>query len=119
MKVKVKVPLYFAKLVIHQVGRKGMEKLIAKHELEKYKVGFKTHDAFVFKDSAGRYRMLFKKEYCNARVVAHEGLHVVNFMFTDLRIEYDCQNDEHAAYLLGWVVGQCHKVLKLNAIKDG
>lgn len=94
-----------------------MKKILKENELEDYGIDYKYNDAFVFKGEHS-YHMVFKKEYCNARVVAHEALHIVHKIFEDRYIQIDIDNDEPEAYLLGWVVGQCHKYLKLKKIKD-
>lgn len=117
MKKKLKIPLYFGNLVIHQVSKKRMNKLIKDEDLSKHGISAGTHDAFVFKKRHS-YHMVFKKGYCNARVVAHEALHVVHFIFSDRGIDIDIKNDESECYLLGWIVGKCHKHLKLRKIRD-
>lgn len=44
--------------------------------------------------------------------IAHESLHAVNSVFDELGIAYDLTNDEHAAYLTGFVAKCCWKVLQ-------
>jgi hypothetical protein len=44
-----------------------------------------------------------------ASSIAHEALHVVNFMMKDRDMVPDLNNDEWQCYLLGWVVRQCHR----------
>ena len=50
--------------------------------------------------------------------IAHESLHAVNFIFSDLDIEYSLDNDEHAAYMVGWISRCCWKVLQKEIYKD-
>lgn len=50
----------------------------------------------------------------SASSVAHEALHVVNYMMRDRDMVPDLNNDEWQCYLLGWVVRQCHKYLKVE-----
>jgi len=50
----------------------------------------------------------------SASSVAHEALHVVNYMMRDRDMVPDLNNDEWQCYLLGWVVRQCHKYLKIE-----
>lgn len=50
--------------------------------------------------------------------IAHESLHAVNSVFDELGIEYDLSNDEHAAYMVGWVAKCCWKVLQKEIYKN-
>ena len=50
--------------------------------------------------------------------IAHESLHAINFIFSDLDIEYSLDNDEHAAYMVGWIARCCWKVLQKEIYKD-
>lgn len=49
--------------------------------------------------------------------VAHESLHAVNAIFNELGVEYSLINDEHAAYMVGWVAKCCWKVLQKEIYK--
>lgn len=50
--------------------------------------------------------------------IAHESLHTVNSIFDELNIAYDLVNDEHAAYMVGWVAKCCWKVLQKEIYKN-
>lgn len=50
--------------------------------------------------------------------IAHESLHAVNSIFDELNIAYDLFNDEHAAYMVGWVAKCCWKVLQKEIYKN-
>jgi hypothetical protein len=47
-------------------------------------------------------------------VIAHESLHAVSYIFDFHGIVMDCKNDEPIAYLLEWVVEECHKFIKVK-----
>ena len=51
-------------------------------------------------------------------VIAHESLHAVSAIFNELGIRYECVNDEHAAYMVGWVASCCWKVIQKEVYKD-
>lgn len=51
------------------------------------------------------------------RDVAHESLHATNAIFNELGIGYGLENDEHAAYMVGWVAKCCWKVLQEEVCK--
>ena len=50
--------------------------------------------------------------------IAHESLHAANSVFNELGIAYDLSNDEHAAYMVGWVAKGCWKVLQNEIYKE-
>ena len=52
-----------------------------------------------------------KTSYGLAQGIAHECLHAVNMIFLELGIKYNTEYDEHAAYLLGFLVSECHKYI--------
>ena len=44
--------------------------------------------------------------------ITHESLHAANSIFDEMGIGYDLNNDEHAAYFVGWIARCCWKVLQ-------
>lgn len=50
----------------------------------------------------------------NPSIIAHESLYVCSYLFQEIGVEFDEDNDETLAYLLGWVVEQIHKIVKIN-----
>jgi len=54
----------------------------------------------------------YKKQNITQGVIAHEAVHVVNRLFHHLGIYTEELNDEHQAYLVGWVVDEMNKFLK-------
>lgn len=44
--------------------------------------------------------------------IAHESVHAANAIFDELDVAYDLVNDEHAAYLVGWIAKCCWEVLQ-------
>lgn len=46
-----------------------------------------------------------------AGIIAHEAVHIVNYVFKQADIQLDIENDEPYAYLLGWVVEQITKAV--------
>lgn len=59
---------------------------------------------------AGEYAIFIKSHKRNSPdVVAHEALHLVNYVFEDRGVELSTSNDEPQAYMLGWVVEQIEK----------
>ena len=47
-------------------------------------------------------------------VVAHEALHLVHYLFDNREMPYTIENDEHACYILEWIVDEIMKVLSMH-----
>ena len=59
------------------------------------------------------YLILLKhSQFEDYDTISHEALHAVNYIFLNTGTESTNNNDEHAAYLLGWIVGQIQKYNK-------
>lgn len=72
-------------------------------------------DAISFKNTgkgeASNYIAVFSDEH-SPKIIAHECLHITNYIFEDRGMRMDVNNDEAQCYLLGWIVEQCHNFLK-------
>ena len=55
---------------------------------------------------------IFLRSKTDAGVIAHEAVHITNYVFKHANITLDINNDEPYAYLLGWIVEEIHKVQK-------
>lgn len=44
-------------------------------------------------------------------IIAHEALHIVNILFQQRGVGYQLDNDEHACYLLQWIVDEVCAVI--------
>jgi len=110
MKKKLKIPIYFGDLLLIQTN--NFEKVEKKYNIS----GLQNSDACVYpipySNGYTKYLMLFNKDVTPS-IVAHEAVHAVNFIFRDRDIELDVINDEPQAYLLGWIVKQCHNYLNI------
>lgn len=56
-----------------------------------------------------KYIMAF--EYSEGTIIAHEIVHLKNYIYQDKGIELDRYNDEPEAYLIGWLYKQVDKFL--------
>ena len=45
-------------------------------------------------------------------LIAHEIVHVINYIYLDCGIELDRVNDENQAYLTGWLFEEIEKIIK-------
>ncbi len=109
IKKKFNIPLYECDLTIIQGSN-------IKKESDRYGIDIDAgFEALVFKERKKGYSivMIFE-DGTTPEIIAHESLHVVTYVFDRCCMTISNNNDESAAYLLGWVVEKCHKVLKLK-----
>lgn len=59
----------------------------------------------------GDVYLYYNKDKINGGALAHECLHLVNFIFLNKGIEASLDNDEHQAYLLGWLFNTLEKIV--------
>ena len=50
-------------------------------------------------------------EYSSGSIIAHEIVHIINYIYFDCGIELDRINDENQAYLTGWLFAEIDKFL--------
>lgn len=110
-KKKLQIPLYAGSVTIIQTN--NFKKVEKKYDL----TSLLGVDALVFrkpnKNGASRYILVFENK-TSPYIISHECLHFVNYVFDDSHISLDAVNDEPQCYLLGWIVGKCHKFLKIK-----
>lgn len=108
----IKIPIYIGQLVIIQYD--NPEDLINEYRLSNLVNKF---DAITFRDHKlsgyTRYVAAFGKN-CTPSIITHESFHVVSMIFYDRDIEYDNENDEPAAYLIGWISRQIFDFLDIG-----
>ena len=113
-KKTIKVPLYSGNLVIIQADKKeNLNDIKKKYDLKEDPSNRCKAVAFVEEKKTTEYTIAFNN-ITTPSFIAHESLHVLNYIYQDHGIIYDIINDEPAAYLLGWIVKQCHKFLKIQ-----
>ena len=71
-------------------------------------ISFKTKDKF----SERVYVMAFNRNAVKNHIIAHEALHITNFILYDINHVSSYTNDEVQAYLLTWIVKQFDKAFK-------
>lgn len=108
MRIKSKkIPLYTGKLIIIQLEEKENMSDVAK----KYNINYdvSNYDGMAFIENQN-YIIAFGKN-TSYSIVAHESLHAVSYIFDAHNMVMDCKNDESIAYLLEWIVEECHKFI--------
>ena len=105
----ITIPLYERKVELIQTN--DFKKVEAEFDLTSTE-GF---NALVFKKENKIY-VVFNNE-ADASIVAHESVHICDYVFQDCFIKPDLENNEPYAYLMGYVVEQLHKNLTIKTIK--
>jgi hypothetical protein len=106
IKKRIKIPLYFQNLYIIQTD--DFETI---HREYKLKGSVDFAGVTILDDD--EIVVVFRTDVTPS-IIAHEALHVCSYVFQGIDAEYDRDNDETLAYLLGWVVEQIHKTIKVN-----
>ncbi len=58
------------------------------------------------------YFIVIKEEYISMPILAHEALHVTNFIFLDRGVTATLEVDEHQAILMEWIIKQAEEFYK-------
>lgn len=105
---KISIPLYSGWLILHQTD--DLKEVQDKYNLTD--ISGCDGIAFVLEDKSGimNYYMAFESK-TTAEIIAHEALHITNYIMDRHCIRPDLINDEPQAYLLGWIVKQCDKFI--------
>lgn len=104
---KLKIPIYGDIWLI--VICKDLRKVIKKYNIEGDVSGM---DAFTYSKN-GTHITAFDKRYVTPSTIAHECVHLLNDIYSFNGVQLDPVNDEPQAYLMGWLIGKVHKLVKL------
>ena len=102
----IKVPLYFQRLTIIQTD--DFETIEEAYKLEEAP---SKYEAMVF-PWKGDIVAVFNSNVTPS-IIAHEAVHICNMVFWNVGVKKDLLNDEPEAYLVGWLVDQIHKIVKI------
>lgn len=104
---KIKLPIYHGTLIV--IKTKKMSKVAAKYDLK----NCDDCDAITFvrsnKKGIKKYFVAFENK--KPSIIAHETVHVVNYIYQHHCIELDRFNDEPQAYLTGFIFDEIYKSL--------
>ena len=106
IKRKIKIPIYLDKLLIIQTD--NFEKIQRKYNLN----GIVDYCAITFQTDK-EIVVVFNSKV-DASIIAHEALHICSYVFKNTGVDFDRDNDEPLAYLLGYVVNKISKMIKLK-----
>jgi hypothetical protein len=105
IKKTIDIPIYQCKLtIILDKDLSYVEKKYRTKSLSNYgAITMRVPNKFT------EYIMAF--EYSEGTIIAHEIVHLKNYIYQDRGIELDKFNDEPEAYLTGWLFKQVQKIL--------
>lgn len=106
IKKTINIPIYHSKLtIIYDKDLSYVNEKYGTEPLTNYG-GIAMRNPYRF----GHY--IVSLTYKNGSIIAHEVVHLVNYIFQDRGIELDRNNDEPQAYLTGWLFEQIDNFLK-------
>lgn len=105
---KIKIPIYQGTLIIIETD--DLSEVSNKYntpDLSKY-------GAVTLKDENEyrHYIVAFESDSFSNSLIAHEVVHLINYIFLDCGVELDRVNDEPQAYLTGWLFKKIEKFFK-------
>ena len=109
-KKKIKIPVYNSVLWVYLAD----SLYDVSKELGLNFVGLDDCWAIAFKNTNNPNTLYtaFTPDYAD-KTIAHESVHLVNYLFKQKGIDLDLDNDENQAYWTGWFYDEIEKVLKL------
>lgn len=99
------IPIYLGKVTVY------VDKDLSYVE-KKYKTkSLSGYGAITMKDESKYRNYVLAFEYIDNSIISHEIVHLINYIYMDCGIELDRLNDEHQAYLSGWLFKEIEKGL--------
>ena len=108
MKIKtINIPIYYGKLTF--IKSKSFKKTN-----KKYKLAIpERFGAVTFRNqNAKGFECVVSFVDTNVSLLAHEAVHVCNFIYENIGAKLDIENDEHQAYIIGWIIDEMELFLK-------
>jgi hypothetical protein len=102
----INIPIYCGKLtIIYDEDLLSVQKKYKTSSLEDF-------GAVTFKHKSGyRHYVVAFSDREHLSNIAHEIVHIKNYIFLDCAMELDRYNDEPEAYLTGWLFDEIYKFL--------
>lgn len=108
MKIRtIEIPIYFGDLVLIKTNDfQEVNKVYGTEASNDY-------EAFTFQNEPkGKFYAVFNPDKIDFSVVAHECVHLKNYIFMSHGVQLDLENDETEAYFLEWIFKQIEDFLK-------
>lgn len=106
MKIKkINIPIYRSQLTM--IFDKDLSYVEKKHKTS----SLQNFGAVTLKDESKYRNYVVAFEYSSGSIIAHEIVHIINYIYLDCGIELDRENDENQAYLTGWLFDEIYDFL--------
>jgi len=107
LKKTIKIPIYYGKLtMILDKDLSFIEKKYKTRSLEDFgAVTLKSENDY-------RHYIVTFTDADHLSNIAHEIVHIKNYIYLDCAMELDRYNDEPEAYLIGWLFNEIYNFLK-------
>lgn len=105
-KAIIKIPIYCATLVV--ICDKDLSYVEKKYKTKR----LQDYGAVTLKNESKYREYIVAFEYFDGAIIAHEIVHIINYIYLDCGIELDRINDENQAYFSGWLFAEIEKILK-------
>ena len=104
MRKWIKIPIYNTKLLV--IKGEDFEELNREFKLV---LDFEDYEALTFEDEGNI--VVFFKDKVSLNVLVHESVHICSFLYYLIGAKKDVIEDEHEAYITGWIVEQIDKFI--------
>ena len=123
LKKTIDIPIYCSKLTIildndlSYVEKKYKTKslkdfgAVTLNEKSKYRNYIVDFGAVTLKEKSKYRNYIVAFEYSTGSIIAHEIVHIINYIYLDCGIKLDRMNDENQAYLTGWLFDEIYNFL--------
>ncbi len=106
IKKTVDIPIFCGQLtVVYDKDLSWVQKKFKTPSLQNY-------GAVTIKDESKYRHYVVAFETNGGSIIAHEIVHIINYIFLDCGVLLDRDNDETQAYLTGWLFEQIEKFIK-------
>jgi|SRR6187402_1944063 len=105
IKKKIKIPIYCCELTV--ILDKDLSYVESKYKTK----SLKDFGAVTLKDESKYRHYVVAFEYPSGSIIAHEIVHIIDYLYLDCGIHLDRVNDEHTAYLSGWLFDKIYKII--------
>lgn len=105
IKKTIDIPIYQCKLTI--ILDKDLSYITKKYKT----IDLSNYGAVTMRVPNKHSEYIVAFEYSEGSIIAHEVVHLVNYIFKDRGVKLDIKNDEPQAYLTGWIFNKIDKFI--------
>ncbi len=106
IKKVIKIPIFQCKLTV--ILDKDLKYITKKYNT----IDLSNYGAITMRVPNKHSEYIIAFEYDEGSIIAHEIVHLINYIFEDKHVELDLKNDETQAYLTGWLFKKIEKAIR-------